>query len=96
MHAIRLKELQPALGEMQRQFGIILLAPGIGIKIVKKNNSLVESGKKGHQDDILLRIVLNRNNYCMKKFLGILVIGLCGITRCNTRCFRDKSRFELV
>ena len=46
MHAIQLKELQPALGEMQRQFGITLLAPGIGIKIVKKNNSLVESGKK--------------------------------------------------
>ena len=47
MHAIRLKEPQPASGEMQRQFGITLLAPGIGIKIVKKNNSLVESGKKG-------------------------------------------------
>ena len=47
MHAIRLKEPQPASGEMQRQFGITLLAPGIGIKIVKKNNFLVESGKKG-------------------------------------------------
>ena len=46
MHAIRSKEPQPALGEMQRQFGITLLAPGIGIKIVKKNNFLVESGKK--------------------------------------------------
>ena len=46
MHAIRLKEPQPAPGEMQRQFGITLLAPGIGIKIVKKNNFLVESGKK--------------------------------------------------
>ena len=46
MHAIRLKEPQPASGEMQRQFGITLLAPGIGIKIVKKNNFLVESGKK--------------------------------------------------
>ena len=47
MHAIRLKEPQLASGEMQRQFGITLLAPGIGIKIVKKNNFLVESGKKG-------------------------------------------------
>ena len=39
MHVIQLKEQQPALGEMQRQFGITLLALGIGIKIVKKNNS---------------------------------------------------------
>ena len=46
MHAIRLKETQPVSGEMQRLFGITLLAPGIGIKIVKKNNFLVESGKK--------------------------------------------------
>ena len=37
MHAIRLKELQLALGEMQRRFGITHLAPGLGIKIVKKN-----------------------------------------------------------
>ena len=46
MHAIRLKEPQPASGEMQRQFGITLLAPGIGIKIVKKNDFLVENAKK--------------------------------------------------
>ena len=45
MHAIRLKEPQPASEEMRRQFGITLLAPGIGTKIVKKNNSLVESTK---------------------------------------------------
>jgi len=31
---------------MQRQFGITLLAPGIGIKIVKKNNSLIEIERK--------------------------------------------------
>ena len=83
MHAIRLKEPQPASGEMQKQFGITLLALGIGIKIVKKNNSLVESGKKGHQDDILLRIVLNRNNYCMKKLLGIVVLGLLWLGKVN-------------
>ena len=39
MHAIRLKEPQLALEEMQKQFGITPPAPGIGIKIVKKNNS---------------------------------------------------------
>ncbi len=46
MHAIQLKEPESVPGEMQSQFGITLLAPGIGIKIVKKNNFLVESGKK--------------------------------------------------
>ena len=37
MHVIRSKERQLALGEMQRRFGITHLAPGLGIKIVKKN-----------------------------------------------------------
>ena len=30
----------------------------------------------------------------MKKLLGILVIGLCGITRYQTRHKRDKAEIE--
>ena len=47
MHAIRSKEPQPALEEMQKQFCIILLVPGSGIKIVKKNNSQVKNKNRG-------------------------------------------------
>ena len=43
MHVILLVKAQRVLGEMQRRFGITLLAPGVGKKIVQKNNSLVST-----------------------------------------------------